>query len=233
MTDIFNKLNDIKSKLAELDKNIVVEIKKEKEENLYKNRMDSKLPKVIESQLSKIYLNIGNEIFLTCSLSSFINFPYKLSLKEEVMNYSRSNSKQNPIFIDSSESLFFPIIEIIRCLSNNPDFEQIKTITVSSCPHSVEKHCKEFFLEDTEKVLSRFSFVFKPFWIKSQKAQKKTKLTNKWKSDAYILCYACGGQNDGTFWRKRCSYDRADDSYCIEFYIATCMNCDPDNTLTY
>lgn len=229
MTDIFNKLNDIKSKLASLEVNISHEIKKEENENVYKTRMDSKLPKIIKYQNSKVKFNVGNEVILMCSLDTLIAFPFSLSLKEEALHIKPGES----LFIDASESLFAPIIEMIRFISENSLNDNKKTLIVSACPSAIEKHSKEYFKDDTEKVISRFIFIYKPFWVKQEPKEKKKKQTNKWGKNDYILCYSCGAQNDGTFWRKRCSYDRADDTYCIGYYIATCMNCDPSNTLTY
>ncbi len=229
MTDIFNKLNDIKSKLASLEVNITHEIKKEQIENVYKSRMETKLPQIIKYQKSKVKFNVGNEVTIICSLDTLLSFPFALSLKEEALHIQNEKA----IFVDASESLFSPVVDMIRFISQNSLNDNKKTLIVSSYPSAIEKHSKEYFMDDTEKVLSRFIFVYKPFWVKSVPQEKKKKQLNKWSKNDYIQCYSCGAQNDGTFWRKRCSYDRADDSYCIGFYIATCMACDPSNTLTY
>lgn len=227
MSDIFNKLNQLKGKLTELEVNIADEVRKEQTMGSYKERLDKKLPLLREMQRERVNINVGNELLVTTSKSTINNFPFKLSIKEEV------KSTNNEIFVDSSESLFSGILEIIRSLSNDPDIKEKRKLIVTCNTNALEIHAKEFFGEDTTKILEGFELISIPFWTKCKKEEKKRKDPNKWGADAYILCYSCGSQNDGTHWRKRCSYDRADDSYCIDFYIATCLTCDPSNTLTY
>ena len=74
MTSIFNKLNDIKGKLASLEENITTEIKKEEEINFYKQRIDKKIPFIIKQQKSKIKLNVGNEFTYVTSIESILSF---------------------------------------------------------------------------------------------------------------------------------------------------------------
>ena len=229
MSDIFNKLNNLKVRLADLEINFTEEIKKEEEIGLYKSRMDKKLPAIREYQTAKVKFNLGNEIILTSSLKTILSFPYKLTLKDEI-KFIKSNDE---LFIDSSESLFSPIVEMIRISSNNPTFEGRNKIAITCSQEAIKVHAKEYFGEDTEKVLDRFEFVYSPEWIKKVLEAKPKKSINKWGPNDYILCYSCGTQNAGEHWKKRCSYDRANDSYCIDYFIATCMTCDPSNTLTY
>lgn len=229
MSDIFNKLNSLKEKLAELEQSKVPEVVIEETKNTYKSRIDSKLPAIIALQSSKIKLDIGNECTLMTTLSTITNFPYKLILKDIV----NSVSLREPIFIDASENLFTPILDIIRVLSEEPNFEGKRVIKTSLSVEVVAHFCRDFFLEDTSKILEKFDFIYTPPWIKRVKENKKKVNPNKWSPNDYIQCYSCGQTNDGTFWKKRCSYDRQDDSYCINFFIATCTNCDPENSLTY
>lgn len=229
MSDIFNKLNGLKGKLAELEKNVVVESNVEVVTNTFKSRIESKIPLLISSQKSKVRLDIGNECILITTLSTIKDFPYKLTLKEHI----NIPNDSEPYFIDSSEQLFTPILDMIRYLSENPQFEGKKLIKTSISVEAVAHYCKEYFLEDTSAVLEKFDFIYTPNWIKRIKEIKKRFNPNKWMPGDYIQCYSCSSNNDGTFWKKRCSYDRQDDSYCINFFIATCTNCDPENTLSY
>lgn len=229
MSHIFNKLNSIKDKLANLEMNFETEVKKEEQVNHYKNRIDKKLPYIVKNQTSKIKFDIGGEAFIVAALSTIMDFPFTLTLKQEITN----NSSSKPIFLDSSRNLFSAVINIIRNIATEPIVEGKRKLIINCSVEALQAHSKEYFLEDTEKVLNQFDFQYDPPWVKKEKSQKPKKDIKKWGKGEYILCYACGQQNDGTFWRKRCSYDRNNDSYCIDFYIATCLNCDPDNTLTY
>lgn len=227
MSDIFNKLNQLKGKLTELEVNIADEVRKEQTMGSYKERLEKKLPLLREMQRERVSINVGNEVQLITSKSTINNFPFKLSIKDEI------KTTQDEIFVDSSESLFSGILEIIRSLSSDPEIKEKRKLIVTCNTQALEIHAKDFFSDDTQKVLEAFDLISVPFWTKVKKEERKKKDPNKWGADVYILCYSCGSQNDGTHWRKRCSYDRADDSYCIEFYIATCLTCDPSNTLTY
>lgn len=229
MSDIFNKLNSLKGKLAELEKNVVHEVIVEDTTNTLKSRIDSKIPLIIATQSSKIRLDVGNECVLMTTLSTITNFPFKLTLKDII---SSANSNEL-IFVDASEQLFTPILDIIRILSEQPNFEGKKLIKTALSAEVVAHFCNNYFLEDTSKVLEKFDFIYTPPWIKRIKENKKKINPNKWSVNDYIQCYSCGQTNDGTFWKKRCSYDRQDDSYCINFFIATCTSCDPENSLTY
>lgn len=235
MSNIFNKLNDLKGKLANLELDFESEIKKEEKVEDMKGRLEKKLPLVIKMQNSKLKLDIGNEIEIITTEQTILNFPFKLNLKEEILSSSNNIKNSKGLFIDSSKFLFSPIINIIRHLSDNPSFELNKDLIINCSEESLKVHAKEFFLEDTDKVLSKFNFQFVAPWerIKRTEVPKNKKNPNKWGPNDYILCYSCGSANDGNHWKKRCSYDRADDSYCISFYIATCLTCDPENTLTY
>ena len=232
MTNIFNKLNDLKGKLANLELDFESEIKKEETLEDMKGRLEKKLPLVIKMQNSKIKLDIGNELELITTEQTILNFPYKLSLKQDI---SSCNNCSKGLFIDSSRNLFSPIINIIRHLSNNPTSELNKDLIINCTLDSLKVHAKEYFLEDTDTVLSKFNFEFVPEWQRTKRAEivKFKKSINKWGKNDYILCYSCGSANEGQHWRKKCSYDRAEDTYSVGGFIATCINCDPENTLTY
>lgn len=227
MSNIFDKLNSIKGKLADLEINFEAEVKKEEKSVDYKQRIEQKLPKLIKNQFKKVLFDIGGEVTIITSSETIYDFPYKLSLKGLISDSNESI----PIFIDSSFVLFTAIINIIRHLSTQP---LLRKKLIINCPlEALSVHSKEYFLEDSEKVLENFDFEYIPSWVKKEKTNKSKKNPNKWNINDSIQCYSCGQQNDGTFWKKRCSYDRANDSYCIEFHIATCLTCDPENTLTY
>lgn len=229
MSDIFNKLNSLKGKLSVLEQNVIPEVKVEDTVDTYKSRISNKIPSIISSQSSKIRLDIGNECILMTTLPTIINFPFKLTLKDVIASLSFNET----VFVDASENLFTPILDIIRILSEEPNFEGKKVIKTTLSVEVVAHFCNDFFLDDTSKILEKFDFIYTPPWIKRVKESKKKVNPNKWSTSDYIQCYSCGQTNDGTFWKKRCSYDRQDDSYCINFFIATCTNCDPENTLTY
>jgi hypothetical protein len=227
MSNIFDKLNSIKGKLANLEVSFEAEVKKEEKSVDYKQRLEQKLPKLIKNQYKKVLFDIGNEVTIITSSETIYDFPYKLILKSIISNTNESI----PIFIDSSLVLFNPIISMIRHLSTEP---LLRKKMIINCPlEALIVHSKEYFLDDSDKVLDNFEFEYIPPWEKREKPCKSKKNPNKWNINDYIQCYSCGQQNDGTFWKKRCSYDRANDSYCIDFYIATCLTCDPENTLTY
>jgi hypothetical protein len=225
MSDIFNKLSNLKGKLADLELNFDQEIKKEEGIEEYKKRMALKMPLIKEMQVSRLKFNVGNEQTIQCAQSTIKNFPFTLTLKNET---------SNEIFIDSSIHLFSTVLDMIRSITpENVNSEERRKLTVTRPFEAIQVHSKEYFLEDTEKVLNKFEFVYMAPWVKRVPDEKKKKVTNKWGANDYILCYGCSAQNYGQHWKKRCSYDRADDSYCINFYIATCLTCDPDNTKVY
>ena len=226
MSDIYNKLNSLKSKLNNLEQTVSEEVKKEQSNIIYKDRLNQKLPIIKENQLNKIKFNVGNEVTLMTSNYSIKNFPYKLTLKDEILG------GENEIFVDSSESIFSAILEIIRTLANEK-LDVKKQLVVTCNIHALEIHAKEYFQDDTAEVLKKFDLIFNPPWVKKFTEKKPKRDPNKWTPDIYILCYSCGTQNDGSHWRKRATYDRGNDSYCIDNYIATCLSCDPENTLQY
>lgn len=231
MTDIFNKLNLLKNKLNDLEQSVSEEVKREESKVIYKERINKKLPFVKEYQnsSSRVKINVGNELILQTSTNSINTFPYKLTLKDAIKNLD----KNGEIFIDSSESLFSAILEIIRTISNNQNLEIQKKMIISCHPDALHIHANEYFLEDTDEVLKKFDFIYSPPWVKRVSQAKPRQDPNKWPKDTYILCYSCGSQNDGTHWRKHANSDRSNDNYCIDNYIATCLVCDPSNTLQY
>lgn len=169
MSDIFNKLNQLKGKLTELEVNIADEVRKEQTMGSYKERLDKKLPLLREMQRERVNINVGNELLVTTSKSTINNFPFKLSIKEEV------KSTNNEIFVDSSESLFSGILEIIRSLSNDPDIKEKRKLIVTCNTNALEIHAKEYFGEDTTKILEGFELISIPFWTKCKKEEKKEK----------------------------------------------------------
>lgn len=229
MTDIFNRLNSLKNKLNDLEQTVTTEVKREEIQGIYKDRVDKKLPLIREMQNSKLIINAGDEDILVTSKTTISRFPYKLSLKEEI----KFLGTEEELYIDTSLHLFSPILEIIRFLAENPNPESKKKLVIESHPDAIKVHAKEFFLEDTEKVINNFELIYSPPWVKRKVEQKSRQDPNKWPKDTYVCCYSCGTQNDGTHWRKKATYDRANDNYCIDNYIATCLNCDPGNTLQY
>jgi len=229
MSDIFNRLNSLKNKLNDLEQTVTTEVKREEIQGVYKERIDKKLPMIREMQNNKLKINLGDEDLIFTSRITINKFPFKLSLKEEIKNIG----SEEELYLDSSVSLFSSIIEIIRNLAENPTPEKKKNIVITCHPDALRAHAKEYFLEDTDKVFNNFELVYSPPWVKRKVEQKSKQDPNKWPKDVYICCYSCGNQNDGTHWRKRANYDRSNDNYCIDNYIATCLNCDPSNTLQY
>lgn len=228
MSDIFNRLNSLKNKLNDLELTVTTEVKKEEIQGVYRDRIDKKLPYIREMQNSKLKINVGDETTITTSHFAINNFPYKLSLKEDIKFIGTDE-----LYVDSSESLFSSIVDIIRVLSNDPKLEGQKKLVISCHPDALKIHAKDYFLEDTDKVIGMFELIYSPPWVKRKVQHKPRQDPNKWSKDSIIQCYSCGSQNDGTHWRKKASYDRGNDNYCIDNYIATCMNCDPSNTLQY
>lgn len=229
MSEIYNKLNSLKNRLNDLELTVTQEVKKEETQHIYKARMEKKLPLIKEMQNSKVSINAGQEATFTTSRFTIQSFPYSLSLKEDV----KTLREDEEVFVDSSESLFSAILDMIRVLAENPALEAQKKLVIACHPDALRNHATEFFGEDTENVFKRFEFIYNPVWVKREVKHKPRQDPNKWPKDACIQCYSCGSQNEGSHWKKRCSYDRANDSYCIDYYIATCMTCDPGNTLTY
>lgn len=58
MSDIFNKLNQLKGKLTELEVNIADEVRKEQTMGSYKERLDKKLPLLREMQRRELILTL-------------------------------------------------------------------------------------------------------------------------------------------------------------------------------
>lgn len=229
MTDIFAKLNNLKSKLQDLEVNVSEEVKKEESLKGLKARLDKKLPLVRQMQKSKVIINAGDEIKIATSEATINNFPYKLVLKDELKNLKQGEE----LFVDASEHLFSAVIDIIRTLSMNPEINEIRSLVVSCHPDALTVFSKEMFLEDSKTVLDKFNFTYVAPWAKIVRIPEKKKEKNIWDASSPILCYSCGAVNTGTHWRKLSNSGRSDDSYCINGYIATCLNCDPNNTISY
>lgn len=242
MTNILNKLLDIRNKIASLDIKPIKEQLKSTEDS-YQKRIDDKLPKIIQSQNGKVSLNAGNEFIFIISHETIINFPFSLSLKSEIKEWK----SKEPIFIDASKNLFEPIVNIIRymisyvCAKNENTHEDIHLITnvnrlflkIRVPTEQLKVKAKEFFGDDTGKIFDLIGLDYIPFWKEIVNKKKEVQALNKWRKTDYILCYSCGAENDGTFWKKKISYDRANDNYAIDNYIATCLVCDSNNTLEY
>jgi len=229
MSDIFSKLNNLKNKLNDLEMTVSEEVKKEQIQGIYKDRIEEKMPQVRQNLREKVKINTGDESVLVTSQNSIKKFPYKLSFRDEV-SVLKSDEE---LWVDSSESLFTVILEIIRVLSNNPHLEAQRKLVIFCHPEALKIHAKEFFLEDTDKVLEKFELIYCCPWIKRKVQSKQKQDPNKWNKNVNIKCYSCGNDNDGTHWKKKPNYHRSDDEYCVEGYIATCMTCDSDNTLNY
>lgn len=229
MSDIFSKLNNLKDKLNDLEMTVSEEVKKEQIQGVYKERIEKKMPQIRQNLNEKVKINTGDEAVLITSQNSIKNFPYKLSIKEEVNNLRSSEE----LWVDSSESLFTVILEIIRFLTNNPNLEAQRKLVIFCHPEALKIHAKEFFLEDTDTVLEKFELIYCCPWVKRKVQSKQKQDPNKWNKMVNIKCYNCGAENDGTHWRKKPNYDRSDDDYCVEGYIATCLVCDPDNSRNY
>jgi hypothetical protein len=226
MSDIFSKLNNLKDKLNDLEMTVSEEVKKEQIQGVYKVRIQKKMPQVRQNLSEKVKINTGDEAVLITSQNSIKNFPYKLSIREEVSNL-RSDEE---LWVDSSESLFTVILEIIRFLTNNPNLEAQRKLVIFCHPEALKIHAKEFFLEDTDTVLEKFELVYCCPWIKRKVMSKQKTEKNKWNRNVSIKCYKCLSQNDGTHWKKKPVFDDPEDNFTIEGYIAICLVCDSDNT---
>lgn len=229
MSNLFDKLQSLKDKLAHLEDDYTHEIKEEEKTNAYKIRIEKKLPFIKEMQKSKVIINTGGEAKIITSRATIQGFGYILSLKDDL----NSMTNTNEILIDASYELFYPIMEIIRH-NLTEEVENKYSITVKASPLAIRKLATQFFGDDTNKILENYELNYIcPFTNKEESKVSEKKLSHKWEKGVYILCYSCGNANDGSFNRKLLSHERADDNYVKDKYYATCMNCDPSGTLCY
>lgn len=233
MNTALEKLCKIKEELKKIELNLENEINIEKYEKDYNERINKKLPLIARMKDNKIKINAGNNYFFYTTKDTINNFPYKLSLKEDLKDNYNENEE---IFVDSSYNMFSAILKIIRHFNNNNYKDKVNTVISTYCINErLKTHAKEFFMEDTDEVFNHFMFKYinpNNKNIIKDRAYKDDNI-NKWSNQAKIKCFKCGKDNDGNFWKKKLSTDRKNDEFVIQNYYATCSKCDLNNTLNY
>lgn len=163
MSDLLNSLNELKSKLNNIEESVFYTSNYNKQpERVHRKDVSSKLKYVESSQQDVVPVNLRGEV-LSVSKSTFTDSILNTIVTDDIrqlINYQNNIDSTNEVFIDIDKQVFSTILQILRFYNKklnqdiiegkkDADFQKYQVILSSEISKDFfELEFKSFFLGD-------------------------------------------------------------------------------------